>query len=406
MTSIWLLMGLLLLAYLGSFLVSGQAIRGFGLPSSAEYVVLGVVVGPLLGLVDRSTVVGLDPLVQVAIGWLALVVGLDYGFVDGRPVRVKNAVVGSLMTALTGLVVFAVLHTALSLLGWYEGDERLLLAGGVGAATAETTRHAVRWVVARHGAGGPLSRVLAEISDVDDLVAIVATAFLFSLRAPEGGALALPSLAWPFVSLGLGAVMGGLTTLLLAGEFRLAESWGMLLGTSMLAIGLSTRLGLSPLTTLFVMGVVISLTSRHRHEITSMVGPTERAVLLPLLMMAGARIDVAASPHLPWVIAIAVAGRVAGKLLAGASARMFLAEARAASPALGLSLLSTGGLAMSIGVVYALRFPGAVGNAVLTTAAAVTVFGEFVGPSSLRRLLRDAGELADEPRPQPAAEAP
>ena len=37
----WLRLGLLLRAYLGSNLVSGRAIRGFGLPSGSEYLVLG-----------------------------------------------------------------------------------------------------------------------------------------------------------------------------------------------------------------------------------------------------------------------------------------------------------------------------------------------------------------------------
>ena len=44
--SIWLLLGLLLLSYLGSNLVGGRAIRGFGLPSNAEYLVLGFAIGP------------------------------------------------------------------------------------------------------------------------------------------------------------------------------------------------------------------------------------------------------------------------------------------------------------------------------------------------------------------------
>ena len=43
--AIWLLMGLLVLSYAGSFLVGGRAVRG-GLPAGTEYVLLGFVLGP------------------------------------------------------------------------------------------------------------------------------------------------------------------------------------------------------------------------------------------------------------------------------------------------------------------------------------------------------------------------
>ena len=55
MNAIPLLMGLLILSYLGSLLVSARAVRGIGLPSGAEYVALGFVIGPhVLGAVERS----------------------------------------------------------------------------------------------------------------------------------------------------------------------------------------------------------------------------------------------------------------------------------------------------------------------------------------------------------------
>ena len=47
---IWLLLGLLLIAYLGSNLVGGRAIRGFGLPSGSEYLVLGFALAASLPL--------------------------------------------------------------------------------------------------------------------------------------------------------------------------------------------------------------------------------------------------------------------------------------------------------------------------------------------------------------------
>jgi len=63
----------------------------------------------------------------------------------------------------------------------------------------------------------------------------------------------------------------------------------------------------------------------------------------------------------------------------------------------GLSLLSSGALSMSIGLVFALRFPGAVGDTVLVVAVLSATVGEFVGPVRLRRTLRMAGEIEAAP---------
>ncbi len=71
MSSILVLVGLLVLAYLGSIFVGGRAIRGYGLPSGSEWVLLGLVVGPhALGAVDRATLAALEPVAQVALAWL------------------------------------------------------------------------------------------------------------------------------------------------------------------------------------------------------------------------------------------------------------------------------------------------------------------------------------------------
>ena len=86
MSAIALLMGLLVLSYIGSLLVGSGKARG--LASGVEYVGLGFAVGPhALGLVGAPMIVDFEPIVQVILGWLAFVVGLDFGRVDsaGEP---------------------------------------------------------------------------------------------------------------------------------------------------------------------------------------------------------------------------------------------------------------------------------------------------------------------------------
>jgi Kef-type K+ transport system membrane component KefB len=399
-------MGLLLLAYVGSFLVGGHAIRGIGLPSGAEYLVLGFLVGPdVLGLLERSTLRDFDPLAHVALGWLVFVIGATQGTTRGRRVPARRLVAGWLVTLFTGALVGGVVWL---LLPWAAPSlprlDRLLVGGGVGAAAAETTRYAVRWVVERHHAAGPVSELIGDLAEGDALVPLLAVAILFALPA-AGPTLAVPRGGVVGITLGVGVVLGAMAAALLGRTFRIAETWGVLLGVTLLAIGITERLELSTITATFALGVTLSLLSPHRRELAAMLAPTERPVMLPALLLAGAHVDFAAAPYLPFVLSLAVAARVVAKGLVGLG---LLAASRAARPAgsrLGLGLLPAGALSTSVGLAFALRFHGPVGAVVLAAAVVIALFGEFVGPASLRAVLTRAGELRAD-APDPAREVP
>ncbi|MGK4004243.1 cation:proton antiporter [Sorangium sp. So ce1036] len=396
MNAIWLLMGLLVLSYLGSSLVSGRVLRGIGLPSGAEYVVLGFVLGPsALGLLEPSSIAAFEPIAGVALGWLALVVGLDFGFVGNRRVRRSRIALGVSLSLATGLAVavaawFVAARGAPSL-----GDaDRLLLAAGVGAVSSETTRHAVLWVRQRYSASGKLSDLISDMADCDDLGPLLIMGGAFALSPQATVLWQIPFWGWTIVTALIGVLLGLIAVVLLGSDFRLIQSWGVLLGTSLLTMGTSGRVGLSPLFATFAMGVTIAAVSKHREEIVAMVAPTEGPVILPALLLAGAHLNPKAAPFLPWVAAAALAARVAGKLATGLVLRVATPDARGTSPWLGVGLLSSGAVAVSVGLAFALRFPGPVGHTVLFVAAAAAVFGEFVGPQALRSTLRKAGELA------------
>ena len=57
---------------------------------------------------------------------------------------------------------------------------------------------------------------------------------------------------------------------------------------------------------------------------------------------------------------------------------------------------------MSVGLAFAIRFPGPVGDSVLATAFVACVAGEMIGPLALRRVLRGAGEIVDGRVPESA----
>jgi Kef-type K+ transport system membrane component KefB len=208
----------------------------------------------------------------------------------------------------------------------------------------------------------------------------------------------LPKWAWLAATPGLGIVLGVVAAALIGDEFSLNATWGVLFGATLLAIGVSVRFDVSALATTFFMGLTLTIASPHRRLLREAVAPTERPVLLPALLLAGARVDVEVfrtNRLLLAIVALAIAARVVGKLVAAGFIRATLRPARGVGGSIGLSLLSSGALSMSIGLALAMRFPGKVGDTVLAAAAACAIFGEFIAPASLKRVLTSAGEIVE-----------
>ncbi len=187
-------------------------------------------------------------------------------------------------------------------------------------------------------------------------------------------------------------------------EFRSRSLWGLLFGTSMVAIGLAVRANLAVLTVGFSMGLGLSAVSRHRQAIRAVVLPAEFPLRLPALLLAGARIDVAQVPFLAWLVPVVLGARLLSKAVVAGCGALLYPPLRPAGPALVPGLMACGPTSMCIGLAFALRFPGAVGETVLVCAAAATVLGEVLSPFGLRSALQRAGEAAEQTGPRAAVE--
>jgi hypothetical protein len=397
------LLGLLVLSYVGSILVGGRTIRGFGLASGAEYLVLGFVLGPqALSVVNRSLLDTFQPVVLVGVSWLGLVLGVSYLRVGLRKVPWQHALLGIALSAVVSACVSAAVLFSAERFTKLPRLELVAFAAVAGLVCSETTRHSVRWIAERHGAKGPLSDLSADTARASALFSCVSLAIV-NAWLPGAALPTFSVLGRVGVSLGLGAVLGFTAALLLGREFRRDESWGILLGTSLLGTGAAARLNLSPLSTTFAMGLTLALVSRHRLDIKAMVTPTEKPVLLPVILLAGAYVNV----KLPAMLLVLVAGalivKIAARVLCGAALAATVPAARNVGLELGAGMLSSGALGLAVALAFVVRHPGVVSDAVLLLAALGVLVGEWLGPGALRRALTLAGEIkAEEP---PAVDA-
>jgi hypothetical protein len=227
-------------------------------------------------------------------------------------------------------------------------------------------------------------------------------AVLFSLDPVPIARLHVPLGGWVAATIGLGVALGAMSAMHIGRELRVDPTWGVLLGMSVLGLGVAARLGLSVLTVLFFMGWTTAGLSRHRAAIRAMVAPLERPILLPALVLAGTYVDFRAAPKLAVVVAAAVIARIVAQGLFG----LLLALPLRASPLFGAGLLSSGAFSIAIGLAFAIRFPGPVGVTVLTAAFVLCIAGELMGPLALKRALVAAGEIVEAPAPAEEVAAP
>lgn len=386
---IWLLLGLLLLAYLGSNLVGGRAIRGFGLPSGSEYLVLGFALGPhVLDVLGRSLAHTFEPVVLVGTGWLALVIGVGYTRVADRWIKPSRAIAGVLLGALSCAGVSTAVYFAAPYCG-FIGFKQTAIALGMGACSAATTRHSVRWVVERHGARGPLADFAADAARASALVPPLALAVLFAL-SPGGALPAVPVIGRVAITLGFGAGLGLIAALLLGRDFRRDESWGVMLGTGLLCVGAADRAGLSLLAAMIAMGLTLAA-SRHRLDIKAMLTPTEKPVLLPVTLLAGAYVNLKLPTEVFLLVAVAVVAKIVARVLLGVA--LGFGPARGTGGDFGISMLASGGFTIAVALAFSTRVPGVTSDAVLLFAVVSTILGEWLAPAALRRALSRKGEL-------------
>jgi hypothetical protein len=277
--------------------------------------------------------------------------------------------------------------------------EVIAFAAVAGIVCSETTRHSVRWVVERHGAKGPLADLAADTARASALFGSLALSVVNSWL-PGAALPGFSVLERVGVSLGLGVVLGLTATLLLGREFRRDESWGILLGTSLLGTGAAARLNLSPLSTTFAMGLTLAIVSRHRLDIKAMVTPTEKPVLLPVALLAGAYVNVKLPTVLLVIVGAALVVKILARVLCGSLLSVSMKPVRGVGLEVGGSMLSSGALALALALAFAVRHPGTVADSVLLLAALGVLIGEWLGPGALRRALSRAGEI----KPEPAVE--
>lgn len=362
-------------AYLAARVAFDWLARRYLIVSGAEYVVLGILLGPqVTGLLREHTLEGMAPITTLALGWMGAIVGTRFylpALVLVRGITYRLAFVESLLTLAT---VTALSQAAIAL--WLQVPlgtvwVPALALGAIGTASASA---AVAVVAQRLGESRPLVSQLQVSVAVNALVAIVAFGLLVSMHHPDPHVLSRPitPTEWMVITIAVGTVGGALFYLFLGSEAQTDRLFIALGGAVIVVSGAATYVGVSPLLAGLFFGAMLANTAERRGEVTAVLESVERPLYFVLLVIAGATWR---PPTDPWALAVVmlfIAARAAGKLGGARLAARANGMLGTVGADWGRALLGQGDLALAIAINY-LYQPDAGVPDIVFTAAIVSV---------------------------------
>jgi Kef-type K+ transport system membrane component KefB len=388
-------------AYLAAHVLFEWLARRYRIVSGAEYVLLGILLGPQVsGFMSADVVASFAPIMTLALGWTGAALGMN--FYLPRLIRVPGptytiAVVEALFTF---LFVSAVMLAAFSWAFDLNYDRVILPALSLGAiATATSSAMTLTSRETSH----PVTEQLETTILIDGAFAILVFGILLCvvhIDVPVGDRAITPT-EWVAITLGIGVIGGSLFHLFLGPERNPDRLFIAMAGAIILASGAASYLRLSPLLPAMIIGAILVNTSSQREELQRLMRTVEKPLYFVLLLLAGA----AWRPsRFDWLLPVVlyVFVRLAGKLgSARLSARM------SGNPALsradwGRGLIGQGTIALAIALSYSLNDTELVPNVVFTAAIVSVLVTDMFGVRIVDALIDDGEEVinGDDPLPQ------
>jgi Kef-type K+ transport system membrane component KefB len=286
-----ILIPLVAASYLAAHVAFEWLARRFRIVSGAEYLLLGILLGPeVSGLLGGRVMERFSPIITLGVGWTGALLGAQ--FVLPKLLRVPGVVYRvALVEAVLTLIV--VTGAMVSLLAWWlylDPAEALIPALALGAMATVTSDAGITVASAGRSPGDPMVRQLRVSAGMCAFVAVLTLGLLTALGHPAatGSAAGPTPTEWVVINVAIG-VVGGILFHLFVGEERQPDRLLIaLIGAIILVSGASAYLRLSAMLSTVVFGSILANTSLRRGEIDVSLSRIERPLYFTLLVLAGA----------------------------------------------------------------------------------------------------------------------
>jgi len=390
-------------AYLAARVAFDWLGRKFLIVSGAEYLLLGILLGPhVSGILAPDVVDSLAPITTLALGWIGAVVGVQFFLPD----LVKVPGLTYRVALVESLITFSLVFVAeLFAIAWlYETPLRdaALPAAALGGIATASSAAAVELTARRLGDRGVEVTQLRISAMMNAVFAVSAFGLLASVWHTPVIVVGRPLTAteWMAITLGIGAV-GGILFHLFVGDERHTDRLFVSLGGGVILVsGAAAYAGCSPLLSALLFGAILVNTSRNRAEIVAALLRVERPLYFVLLVFAGAAWRPSARTWLLPVLLFLLV-RYAAKIFGA----RFASWTNGLEPVLGKSwgrgLVGQGGLALAIALNYVYQDGGTLPYFVFTAAIASVLLTDLVSAHLVKSVLapllarRTAGSVGE-----------
>jgi Kef-type K+ transport system membrane component KefB len=384
-----------LFAYLGTLLfkIPGipPSLRAL-IASGLGFFFVGLLLGPYAAnLLDAQAQKSLDVVVNLGVGWVGLLFGLQFYRRDLLRFPTRLYLSAGLQSLFTMLVVALGMWAVVALSPWATP---VWLTVGILAIISSTTSPTIaEQMIHDTRPRGPITDAVRLVSSVDAVPAIVLLGIIlcFSPLHPEDAGVLGSGWLWVGAACGLGLTLGALFHLITLYRYTDNQLLVIVLGLTVFCGGAAHYLRLSPLFVNMVVGMMVANRSPQRLRILRSLLGVEKPIYLVLLTLAGAMWavpPVSLFALVPLFILLRLIGKFVGGYLATSVAGL---ETRS-SLGLGPGLVPHGGMAVVIALNVKQFFPGAIGDFALSAAIASVLVAAPMGPYALQRLLRQEGE--------------
>ena len=403
------------IALIAGLLMSRLA-KAVNLPAVTSYLVAGLLLGPFvlgrlglsglgIGFGSLEQVEGYGVVTQVALGFIAFVIGNEFRLSSLRSMGQQAITVGIAQAVITTALVDVALVGVHLLFPQVLSLASAITLGSIAAATAPAATLMV------DKAKGPLTHLLLMVVAIDDAVGLVLFSASYGVaNALEQGHMDLLSVVVEplmeiLLSLLLGAVAGYLLNLLEVYFHSRSKRMSLSVAFVLLTVGVSmlevevggVRCGFSLLLVCMMTGTVFCNVCPTSEELMDRLDRWVSPINILFFVLSGAELDltILSNPLVLLVGVVYIASRSLGKI-GGAYASC---RATKCSPSiqkyLGITLLPQAGVALGMAAEAAQLSDGhMVRNVVLFS---VLVY-ELVGPTLTRMALTAAGEIRPEGR--------
>ena len=406
----------LAVAMVGGLMLS-RLTKMMHLPAVTAYLVAGLLLGPFflgalklpgLGFNSLEQVESFGVVTKVALGFIAFTIGNEFRLSQLKAMGSSAIIIGILQAVVTTLLVDAVLITLSLCFPQVISIPCAITLGAIASATAPA---ATLMVVRQYKADGPLTRLLMLVVAIDDAVGLLLFSVSFGIATAlaQGHvsilAVAVEPILEIVLSLGLGALIGGLLDLTEIFFHSRSKRLSICVAFVLLAVGMSSlkfelfgiHCGFSLLLVCMMTGTVFCNVCDTSEELMDRVDGWVMPLNILFFVISGAELDlnVLANPVTIAVGVIYIIARSAGKYYGSAVSCRLTRQSKPITDNLGITLLPQAGVALGMAITAATLPDGVLARNVVLFAVLVY---ELVGPSLTKRSLMKVGEIRPEGR--------